>query len=281
LPAPTLPPEPDPHAPSGPPPAGPGPDPQDPYARLQYRRLFAWPERIRREAPFLESVAARGPELSVLDLGCGTGEHARWFASRGYRVLGVDLSEAQLEVARDAEPVPGLRFASVDLTQIEAVVVDRFGTAVCLGNTLVHVLEQADLDAACRGVFSRLLDGGSWLVQVLNYERIFARGERVLPVNLQEQGGETLVFLRLLRPLGGGLVQFFPTTLRLRPDAEPPLEIVASRAVTLRGWTRSELEPALRRAGFTDITFHGDMQGGPFLPEASADLVLVARRTAP
>ncbi|MBK9967495.1 MAG: hypothetical protein IPP07_22530 [Holophagales bacterium] len=51
-------------------------DPNDPYARLSYRRLIAWPARIQREAPFLREVLAGAPSKRLLDLGCGTGEHA-------------------------------------------------------------------------------------------------------------------------------------------------------------------------------------------------------------
>jgi SAM-dependent methyltransferase len=257
----------------------PGPDPEDPYSRLQYRRLIAWPERLRREAPFLAAVAAAGPEPALLDLGCGTGEHARWFAAQGYRVLGVDRSEAQIAAARAAGPLPGLEFATGDLTRLGAVRGDRrFGTALCLGNTLVHLQDEAELRATCQGVHAALLPGGAWVTQILNYERLLGRGESALPVNVREMEDEILVFLRLLRPIGEGRVRFFPTTLRLRPKAETPVEVVSSRAVTLRAWLRLDLEPALHAAGFAPIAFHGDLTGAPFDPEGSPDLVFLARR---
>jgi predicted NUDIX family NTP pyrophosphohydrolase len=37
----------------------------------------------------------------VLDVGCGTGEHARLLAARGHRVLGIDFSPRAIELARD------------------------------------------------------------------------------------------------------------------------------------------------------------------------------------
>ena len=255
-----------------------GPDPHDPYSRLHYRRLIAWPERIRREDEFLERIAAQGPERSVLDLGCGPGEHARHFATRGYRVLGVDRSEAQLGAATEAPLPEGVRFALGDMTALGRTVHERFGTAICLGNTLVHLHEGGDLRAACHGVHDALLPGGSWLTQILNYERIFSRRERSLPVNVQEGETETLVFVRVLQLLDGGRVRFFPVTMRLRPDADPPMEIVASRRVEHRGWMRAEIEPALREAGFGAVEWYGDMQGGAFDAERSNDLIFVARR---
>jgi len=48
-------------------------------------------------------------DRDVLDAGCGTGEYALWFASKGARVTGIDLSEGSLEEARGyaAEHDPG------------------------------------------------------------------------------------------------------------------------------------------------------------------------------
>jgi SAM-dependent methyltransferase len=45
-------------------------------------------------------AAARGPVERVLDLGCGTGNHAIPLARRGYAVSGVDLSGEMLAIAR-------------------------------------------------------------------------------------------------------------------------------------------------------------------------------------
>ena len=52
----------------------------------------------------------------------------------------------------------------------------------------------------------------------------------------------------------------------------------APRRVELRAWSRTDLASALATAGFTAV-FHGDMAGGPFVLEDSADLVVVATRT--
>jgi len=85
------------------------------------------------------------------------------------------------------------------------------------------------------------------------------------------------VFLRLISPGTAGRVVFFPATLELDPVADEPLSITMSRRVELRAWSRADLASALAAAGF-DAGFHGDMAGGAFVLEDSADLVVVATR---
>jgi SAM-dependent methyltransferase len=253
-------------------------DPHDPYSRLDYRRLIAWPERLQREAPFLESIAGKGPEPSILDLGCGSGEHSRFFAERGYRVLGLDVSESQIRLAREGPLPPSLRFEVGDMAALEKCTRERFGTALTLGNSLVHLLDSEALAAACDGVHQALLPGGAWLVQILNFERLRARNERALPVTVRPGEGEEIVFLRLLRALPGGMMEFVPVTLTLRPAADPPVQVVSSHVVRHRGWTREELASALERAGFAVVEWFGDMRGARFDALNSSDLVFVARR---
>src|SRR5690606_4013399 len=76
---------------------------EDPYARAEYRRVIAWGPRIERERPFLLSLLERAPDRSVVDLGCGTGEHVAFFAEVGARAIGIDRSEDMISQARDHE----------------------------------------------------------------------------------------------------------------------------------------------------------------------------------
>jgi len=53
------------------------------------------------ECDFIEAEIKFDKSLRILDVGCGTGRHAIELTRRGYRVVGVDLSEAQLRRARE------------------------------------------------------------------------------------------------------------------------------------------------------------------------------------
>ncbi len=83
-----------------------------------------------RWASFLHELWSADPEgvRSVLDLGCGTGLLAGQLAVRGYRVVGVDASDAMLTLARErlGHAVTLRRITLPDLT-----VDDVFDAAVC------------------------------------------------------------------------------------------------------------------------------------------------------
>jgi SAM-dependent methyltransferase len=250
----------------------------DAYGRIAYRNLIAWPERLQREAPLLQRVLGGTPSRLVLDLGCGSGEHTRFLNALGFEATGVDASPSQLESARAAEP--GGRYVQAGLTELAAVIGPGQGGAICLGNTLPHLCEEAEVRAFFGSLAQCLLPGAPFLLQLLNYDRILDRGERIFPVVLRpgESEGESTVFLRLMTHHSGGRLTFTPATLRYQPGAEAPLELLAAHDVALRGWRRAEVETLLTDSGFRVREVLGTMTGDAWSP-ASSDLVAVAVRT--
>jgi len=254
----------------------------DPYSRVDYRRLIAWEKRIEREAPFFERCLAEAPERSLLDIGCGTGEHVAHFARAGVRAVGVDTSESMLEKAREHEACGEGRFLTGDAVDLRAALSDElpFGMAICLGNMLPHLREDRELHAMLDGLRGVLLPGGLFLLQLVNYVRILEGGIRHLPLNVLagEKEGEEIVFLRLLRSAGEQRMFFFPTTLVLNADsAEEPVRVASSKRVELRPWREEELSAAFIARGFR-VRLHGGMSGEPFVATESHDLVMVAQR---
>jgi len=53
------------------------------------------------ECDFIEKELNYNKSLRILDVGCGTGRHSIDMTKRGYNVTGIDLSEAQIEKARE------------------------------------------------------------------------------------------------------------------------------------------------------------------------------------
>lgn len=259
----------------------------DAFAHVDYRRMIAWPQRIQREAPFLMQQLDAAPLRSVLDLGCGTGEHARFFASQQVRTVGIDRSAAQIEAARAYENAAGEygpHFLLGELAELPSRTDERFGLAVCLGNVLPS-FDDDSLPPALSAVVQRLVPGGRLVVQLLNYHRIFAQGIRHLPLSFRpaaEPAGSSgapgeVLFLRLMTPDGDRHVRFCPTTLSLHPGEDPPVRVVDAHETRVRAWRWSDLQPLLHAAGFRNFSLFGDMSFGTFESDRSSDLVIVAQ----
>ncbi|MDO8836461.1 MAG: class I SAM-dependent methyltransferase [Vicinamibacterales bacterium] len=247
------------------------------YSFFDYRKLIAWDKRLAREWAFLEKPLTAAPVRRVLDLGSGTGEHARFFASQGFAVVGVDVSDAMMDRAREGGTPEGVQFVQGDLLHVDTVVQGTFGAAVCLGNTLSHIADRDSLVQLFAGVRAVLAPGAPFILQMLNYEHFLLTGQRSLPLTFIEDEEGEAVFLRVMTFKPGGRVVFSPTVLRLRTDQDPALEIETSHNVELHGWTWREVDEALAAGGFADRQHFGAMADVPFSAAESHDLVVVAR----
>ena len=248
----------------------------DRFAAIDYGTLIDWRSRLAREGPFLQRALANAPSRRILDLGCGPGEHARLLASHGFEVVGIDASPSMLEKAEGAASA-SVRFVLGDLVDLDRLVEGPFGGAICLGNTLPSIRTRDGLARLLGALRARLLPGGPFVCQVLNYEKIFATHQRHLPLTLRPADDGTLVFVRLMDLRPGGDVIFLPVVLRYRPDADPPVVLQASERVEVHGWTRPELEDLLDDAGFRDREYYGSVSFAPYVPGESSDLVVLAR----
>jgi 2-polyprenyl-3-methyl-5-hydroxy-6-metoxy-1,4-benzoquinol methylase len=60
------------------------------------------------ECDFIEQEINYDKRIKILDIGCGTGRHSIEMAKRGYEVTGIDLSESQLNRAKEIAAKEGL-----------------------------------------------------------------------------------------------------------------------------------------------------------------------------
>ncbi len=65
------------------------------------------------ECDFIEKELGGDRSLKILDIGCGTGRHSIELTKRGYNVTGIDLSESQLQRAREKATAEGLNISFI------------------------------------------------------------------------------------------------------------------------------------------------------------------------
>jgi cyclopropane fatty-acyl-phospholipid synthase-like methyltransferase len=157
-----------------------------------------WEDRIEGDPSvrFFAELAARLPNgARILDLGCGNGAKLARLAGR-FDLVGVDLSEEQLRLARAA--VPEATLIRADFTELDYPA-ETFD-AVAAINSIVHVprAEQAPL---FRTILRWLKPGGFFLAS-LSHVGGDDRTEEWLGVEMFFSGFDADTNRRLLREAG-------------------------------------------------------------------------------
>lgn len=161
------------------------------------------------------------PGACVLDLACGRGRHARWFAAQGLDVTGIDISAESIASAR--LEVPTARFEVRDMR--EPFAHERFDGACCLFTSLGY-FDTLDDD---RKVFAMaagaLKPGGRFVVDFMNtpavlrdlvaHEELEREGIRFRIERTLEQG----VLIKRVSVTDNGIEHWFEERVQaLMPD---------------------------------------------------------------
>ena len=250
----------------------------DRYEGLGYRNMIEWSGRLKREWPLFEQVFTNLPDRSLLDLGCGPGEHCARFASEGWFTTGVDVSKSQIETAREFHP--GLEFMVADLGRLSDRLDRRYGAALCIGNVLPN-LDDETCSAMLAQLAELMLPGAVLVIQQLEFGPILSRKRRSIGPIFQPAEGAApeSAFIRIFCPDEDlRTVSFLPTRLLLRPDNDPPVSLDRVESISWRARRRDEVEEELRRHGFAVERVWGSPERTEHDPDSGTDLWVVARR---
>jgi SAM-dependent methyltransferase len=229
-----------------------------------YHQLYA--HRSDAEAAgFIDVLIDRlEPEehASILDLGCGAGRHAKYLASKGYCVTGLDLSAASIRAARRSER-PGLRFLRHDMRM-------PFGRAafdyVFNMFTSFGYFEDADEHRSVVFNIATALRRGGRLV--LDYLNVPYAEAHLTPAEVKEVDGVTYRITRWS--------DAFAFYKRIRID-EAPTGFV-EHVERVAKFTLADFLAMFAHAGLTLEAVYGDYALQRYDARTSPRLILIARR---
>lgn len=140
------------------------------------------------EMPALFSMLPDLKEKSVLDLGCGFGEHCMHFVKEGAaKVVGVDISEKMLKVAKAENSAPNIIYRHMAMEHISEL--DEYFDVI-ISSLAFHYVE--DFQKLVQDCFELLKPGGLFIFsQEHPFSTTFGEGKELLEMEKQVNGGKS------------------------------------------------------------------------------------------
>lgn len=226
------------------------------------------PKHVRRECDFIEDRLGLEKGAVMLDLACGPGAHAVELASRGYSVVGYDLSLAMLARAADEAQERGQKLNFLQGDMREMAFEDTFDGVYCWQTSFGYFDDEKNVNVLQR-IHRALRAGGMLLLDVINHDYVAPRQPSLVWFE-----GDGCVCMDEMA------VDFF--TSRLRVKRTVMFEDGRAREVdyNIRLYALHELGKMLHECGFKVIEVTGHpAHPGVFFGSESPRLIVLAERT--
>lgn len=235
---------------------------------------FMYAEKdYQAECDMLESLFAQhaaGKVNSILDLGCGTGNHAHPLAARGYQVTGVDRSAEMLDKARaKLGNQHGPQFVQGEIQELDLD--HRFDVVLMMFAVMGYLASDRDLEQGLRTVRKHLRAKGLYVADFWYGPAVLSIGPSVRSMRLSTPQGE------MIRTATPSLDSDHNQVTVHYQLTESDGELRAEESHTMRYFFRDELASRLADAELELIALHPfpEMTGSP--DETTWNALLCAR----
>lgn len=235
------------------------------FIAQHYDQMVDWNKRFAYEFPALLSLFKKKKVQSVLDLGVWSGEYSIGLTKKsGLNIVGLDHNSMMISIAEaKRKKLPEgvgkrLRFLLSDFSNIGQDVGEKFDAVISMGNAFPYIPESAD--NLLNGIKNVLREkGGIFVIQLLNFEKILKQKNRLISFIIQDctiHTGNQHLFMEFFdkgkdNTLLHHLVLF---------DYDGTSWIYKGlTTVTVNLLLKKEMEKLLRKHGFKNISFSGNV----------------------
>ncbi len=163
---------------------------------VRYYRLLKGTATYQDDVDAIFALIKGKGYKSLLDVGCGTGDHAALFKKKGFDVMGIDKSPAMVRQARAHHP--SMRFKLADASTFSLN--QQFDVVVAIDSVLSFIIDKKKFDKALKNISAHVRKGG-----VLITDFAFTKDlvpdvfEDILVKNVQQENLSIHLAMRLKR----------------------------------------------------------------------------------
>jgi len=156
-----------------------------------------WKKRFEKEKDFYDGIFSRTKISSVLDIGCGTGHHAEFFAGYADRVVAVDPDQDMIDYAgKNVIKSPKVTIYRAGFEELDNLPEGKFDLITSLGNTIAILGDKRKIKQALKKIKSRLSKNGIVLLQFLNFSSKVIDDNNYYQPKVFEKDGSTFIFIK-------------------------------------------------------------------------------------
>jgi len=261
-----------------------------------YYKTVDTENRLSYELPDLVSLFKKHKVKTVIDVGCGTGDHVISLAKEGYKALGIERSPLMIQEAkRRMKGLPKhitnrIRFITGEYNDLpKPLNNEKFDCVMIWGNTLSH---NPYIYEKTLGISTGLLKGPSiLLIQNTNFHKVLKTNNRLLsltfaPKETDNSVGGEFAFLEFYDPPDEEELTILKTFAVL-DKSQSKWNFFGLRNSLFAYVTKIGLERTLMSLGYQDINFYGSKFDGrtwdfvfrkPYSPSESDWMNVVAKK---
>ena len=213
---------------------------------------------------------------SVIDIGCGTGNHALRLSKMGYQVTGVDVSPTMLKIAKTKDKEAKIRFIRGDMKKLEKVIPksQKFDAAICLGQVFYHLVTDKDVQAFLNGLHKIVKQNGLFVFSARNAKKINEEylNRLLLDHMINEEKLQLLMLTYNIRDSQDPNIIVWNPIYLIKENNKVDLQI---REHELRWFEFSALKRMITKNGFKIVTIYSGPVREKFKEDEHADMWFV------
>jgi len=116
----------------------------------------------------IEQILQRHEVKTVLDLSCGTGSQVLWLLKRGYKVVGFDINNQMLAIAKNKARKQNLPI-QLEQGDMRTTKAGKFDAVITIFNSIGHLTRQ-DFEKAIQNIHRNLNTQGLYIFDIFNLD---------------------------------------------------------------------------------------------------------------